>query len=40
MTVTVGIGVGRGLAGTNESRGSVDGEEITTATTPRAEKFA
>jgi hypothetical protein len=39
VTVTVGIGVGCGLGGTRESRGSAEGDEITTATTPRVEKF-
>jgi hypothetical protein len=39
-TVTVGYGVGRGFAGTRASRGSALGFEMTTATTPRVEKFA
>jgi hypothetical protein len=39
VTVTVGIGVGFGFAGTSASRGSDDGAETTTETTPRVEKF-
>jgi hypothetical protein len=38
-TVTVGIGVTRGLTGTNASPGFESEPLTTTATTPRIEKF-